>query len=37
MSHDAEHKVANTFKIPEGINQKLFIKDQMNMFQNVNN
>ena len=37
MSYDTRQKVRNTFKIPDGINQKKFIKDQMGMFQIINN
>lgn len=36
MNDDSRQKLSNIFKIPEGINQRMFIKDQMDMFSNMN-
>ena len=38
MSYDARKKDSSKANyIPEGINQKQFIRDQMEMFQEINN
>ena len=36
MNDDSSQKLSNTFKIPEGKNQRMFIKDQMDMLPNMN-
>jgi len=35
MNYDSRQKEYNTSKIPEEINQRQYIKDQMDMFQNI--
>lgn len=35
MNYDSRQKECNASKIPEGINQRQYIKDQMDMLQNL--